>query len=258
MLKALKFNAMLAWLWLQPKLKWLVPALVAVCTLGLAARRRLPNLKPVSAKDDEALADAIRPGLEHRAELRRKEAEQHKVFAEQRIEQARKEGERVRTMPASEVLKASEEYARKARAKPKSRSSIWIVLLVLFVNFAGLARAQESLPYQLRDPSTGEQGWYIPDDVWRSALADSAELEELLVALQRFRQALAAKELEADELSRSVELERAVGDLSAAKLEAANERLVRAGKWYRSPRFLVPLGVFLGAAGVLVPALVVP
>jgi hypothetical protein len=244
---------------LRPKLKWLLAALAAVLTLGYAWRRKSVTPKH-DPRLDAALADAVRPGLERRAELRRQEAEQHKAFAEQRIAEAARERERIQHMTPSELLKASNEYARKTRerGKPKTRSSIWVVLLALCVGFANLARAQESLPYQLRDPSTGEHGWYIPDDVWRSALADALALEELQAALQRFRQALAARELETDELRRAMEFERALGAVTMAKLEASNERVERAARWYRSPRFLVPLGVVLGAAAVLVPAMVVP
>lgn len=260
MLLQLKLFALSSWTWLRPKLKWIALLLLAIGTGGLVRKLRrrhsLPTL-PIGPRDDAALADAIRPGMVERAERARREAEEHKAFAEQRITEAQAERERLDRMSPTELLKESSAFARKVRERQRSRKPLLLPLAFAWL-LSGIAHAQESLPYQLIDPSTGEHGWYIPDDVWREALSMAVELEALQEALPRFKQALAARELESEELKRQIEFERTVSSTLTVKLEAADLRLERAGRWYRSPKFLVPLGVALGAAGVLVPALVVP
>lgn len=241
------------WAWLRPKLSWFVGAAIALLTLGLLAKRRERVVKVVTGSDDaKHLADALRPSMKRRAENALKEAEEHRAFAEERIEAARAERARVDQMSPDEVLKASHEYARRARARKAGKTGALLVLLSA-LSAPLTARAEDPLPFILQHPKTHEFGWWIPDDVWRSALADAHELLEMHKAVERYQASIAMRELAVTELQREVEFERGLADVAHAKLRETNQILARERKWYRSPKFLIPLGIVLGAAAVVTP-----
>jgi hypothetical protein len=243
-----------AWRWLKPKLVWVVSALVAVLTLGLLAKRRKQGTKvALPSKDAEQLAEALRPSMRKRAEAALKEAEAHKAFADERIREAEAQRAKVEAMSADEVLKASQEYARQVRARKRGGGTT--ALLVLFASLAlpSLVRAEDDVILMLH-PSSGNVGWWVPDDVWRSALGDALELAEMHQAVRRLEASIEFRKLAVAELEKERDFERGLADLANAKLDETRRLLERERKWYRSPRFLVPLGVVLGAAIVIAPA----
>jgi hypothetical protein len=245
---ALRIKALRLWLRVRPWLMWAGPVLLALVTAGLLRRRARPSKAPT--RDDEHLADALRPGLEKRAAAARKEAEEHKAFAEQRIQEAKAKSELIKKMSPSEVLRESEEYVRKVRAR--NGGSVLLAFLCA-LSFPLNASAQGK---PIEAEYEGLAGWWIPDDVWRAALADAAELELLQKALVGYQATIAAREREVSALRQQVEMEQALANLTQVKLDAADLKLERAARWYRSPKFLVPLGLVIGAAAVIVPLVV--
>lgn len=247
------------WIWLQRNLKWVAVAIGAVVTFGLFKRRRRESVAPLSADDSRHLADALRPAMERRVETALKEAEEHRVFAEERIELAKKQRERVANMTPAEVLEESNAYAKRVRDARKRGTSGPLFVFVGFALFlaarGALAQATDlSQPFIYEHPTSGESGWWIPDDVWRAALADAQALAEMHDAARRLRASMDLRNRAIEELQRGLDFERGLADVSWEKLELANARLKRADSWWRSPRFLLPVGVVLGAAAIIVPA----
>lgn len=264
-----------AWLWLRPRLKWIGLALIvlaflsmalgwhdgavaefliAACSFGLFKRRR-HVLTDASGEDAKHIADAIRPGMQRRAEQALKEAEEHKRFAEQRIEQASADRERISKMSPEDVLRESQAYTERVRKQRKKGTGGALFVLLAGLAAPALSRAQDlSHPFMLNHPTSGEQGWYVPDDVWRAALADAQMLPELQAALDELRASVALHLAASMELRKQVEFEQALADEAWKSARIANLRVKRANRWYRSPRFLIPLGMVIGAAAVISPA----
>lgn len=239
------------WAWLKASVWWIVCAFVVL--FGAIAIAVQDARKKPSGPGTGDLAGALRPGMQKRADTAQGEALRRRQEAERAVADAHRQRERISKLPPADVLKESEAYTRKVRKRPPSRSGIWIMLLALFVSFANLARAQESMPEAMAHPESSEDGFWIPADIWVAALGDVAELEALQAALPRFRAALDAREAESAELRRAAEMERANADVLSLQLKASSERLADATRWYRSPKFLVPLGAVLGAALVALP-----
>jgi hypothetical protein len=235
--------------WVRVRAWWIVSAVfLAFSGLYFAL---LEARKPPADASPGDVAGALRPGMQKRADWAQSEALRREQEAHEAIMEGKRERDRVSRLPPADVLKESAEYAKRLRAR-RSRPG---TLLALFaaLSLSSVVHAQESLPEELSHPQTAEPGYWIPDDVWIGALADGKELEALQLAGVAFQAALDARNAEASELRQRIELERASADVLALKLQATSERLETAQKWYRSPRFLVPVGVLLGAALVSLP-----
>jgi hypothetical protein len=217
-------------------LRWIVGVLLGF--LPFLLLRRKPQAPSLTERDRQHLRDAVRP-IEKRGEQHRRAGEQHAAEAERQLEEADTKRTRLKDVSRDEVRRRSEEYARRIRKGP-------MLALVGVLLASSSARADEPLPFDLVHPETGAAGWWIPDDVWRDALGKAEAFEALTAAVAEFREARLAFDLERETLLDVVAFERGQADSLSMQLAASKEREAKAHRWYRSPRFLVPLGVVLG------------
>jgi len=204
----------------------------------LLLRRRPAAQTTLSEREQQHLREAVRP-IEKRSEAHRREGEQHGARAEEFLEEADTKRVRLNALSREEVRRRSQEYARRIR-------KVGPLLALLGALAASPAAAADELPVDLVHPDTGAAGWWIPDDVWRDALGKAEAFEGVGAAIAEFRAARLAFDRERETLLDVVAYERGHADMLALELSASREREARALRWYRSPRFLVPLGVVLG------------
>jgi hypothetical protein len=210
------------WLWL------VVPAVVAA---ALAMRRRPV---PIPADKPEQWGSPIADDVARDAQADAAALEASSIAKERSGAEA---ALGIRNGSQAQTEAALKDYLRRVRSKGAA-----LVLLLGFIAAPQLARAD----YAMAHPITHEPGWWVPDDGLKSLLADAAELVEVRASLAdaRASKLKLGVALDAAEVRAQLDGERA----KALRIEVANlnAELTKSRAWYRSPRFLVPLGVVLG------------
>lgn len=212
-----------------------------VAALALLFRRKRPSLVPPISLNPSV--DSIRAKLDTSAEQSAKKAAEHQARASVRLSEADAESARVHELSDADLLDASTEYAARVRKRPPNL----IVLLLALTLSASTARA-EPMPELMAHPTSKAPGFWLPSDVWRHALSDALKLEHAEAAIRELENASWFRERQVDELRAAMAIERAQTDVLSVQLAQAQADLTAAHRWYRSPRFLVPLGLFVGVS----------
>ena len=230
---------------------WLWLPIVLFVGVAVAMLRRKPPAPPAVPY----VPRASEPSM-HRADVHQREGERHAAEARQHMRQSNEARAAVSGEPKDVLLRRSQEYARRQRRAvppplpplPKRRPGPGgsVLLLLCCMLIATVARAQESLPEVMAHPALGTEGWWIPDDTWRAAMADVEALDQCRVAVDELGQAGEAWAREREALKNVIAFERAQSDLMSVQLSRTREELAVSQRWYRSPRFLIPFGLVLG------------
>lgn len=225
-----------------------------LAAFGLARRRHKPA--PVEPPSTD-LVNAMREKREREAEEKRAEAEAHRQFAEEKIREADAELERVRNMPAEELVNESNELLHRLR---KDGVILGLLAALSWPVSARAAEPTKAATSETKDSTSevvkivdpdGSEFFLVPGDFYRwlygTALGTDKVKRE---AVPAFRDAYADQADSCQIYKDSVKFERGVADIATGKLAIANERLEQASRWFRSPRFLVPVGVVIGGLAV--------
>lgn len=241
-------------LWVLRSRKWIGIALAAGLALFVASKRKSPAGRSLTSKqrDDALIADAVLEARVNRSKetataLAKSSAAHEKAGAEAALG--------IRKAGAKETEAELKAYAKRVREVAKLWPIVFFFLAALACPIRTFAQAE---PFALEHPTTHASGFWVPDDVTRSLLADAANLVEIQKALKDARDAQAAlfividsqdAKLRADldvMSSLRFDAERAQADASAAKAKLS--------AWYRRPAFLIGIGI---AAGLIVPTVIV-
>lgn len=230
--------------WCVRVLPWLGPALAFVFGALVFRRREAP--KPVAPPDTGRLEE-LRAKMTARADEAGKEAEEHRVFAEQRKAEAETERDRIRDLPADELEREVRKYTDRMRA---GKGGALLVLLGALVSSP--CEAQHAVQLERE----GAPGWWVPDDLFRDTFSKAAVSEPGAEAFEEMRKSLEKKTLEADDLRVSIEIEAENSAGKDARHRATLEALERQSSVWRSAKLWAPvagavsfvLGVLLGGS----------